>query len=240
MKTFAAIALSLCISGFASAASLEEDTNQYVQSFAVGKSFDVQTVESLAWKGISDPRLFDLIERRILDAASEGYTDKSRKNEVGLYLRALGFSGQPKYRQTLMQFYSDATYGRYAKTALEDLPNYQKWNPIISNRATFDPKNSDEANRILNMLNSDDFELKKIGSKRVYFSNKDDVLLETLVTQIKANYTNTDESRSDSIAWMLKALGSAKQPKYRPLLEEVAVSARDKTIVKHAKKALES
>ena len=220
------------------AASPEDDVNFYVKKFSQGQSFDLYTIESLGWKGISDPRVFDLIEQRANQFAADGANDSVIRKQVAWYIRALGFSGQFKYSSTIQQFMSDRSYRGYADDALEDLPSYEKWNPLISNRATFDPQYSDDVNRILNMLRSDDFGLKKIGAKRIYYQNKEPVLLDALADQIKVNYMDVDPKHSDTIAWMVKGLGSAKQPKYRELLQEVAWNARDKAVVRHAKNEL--
>jgi len=238
MKIFVAMLLALSLSATAAAASVEDDVGYYTKVFAEGGSFDAQAVKSLAWKGISDPRVFDLIEHHALAEAEQGHSDRHVRDEVGLYLRALGFSGQPKYLPTLQKFSTDKTYERYARDAMEELPEYQRWNPVIANRATFDPKYSDDVNRVLNMLHSDDFALKTLGAKRVYFQDKDPVLLDTLAEQIRATYTIND-ARSNTVAWMVKALGSAKQDKYRPLLQQVAAGATNRAVIRHADKALE-
>jgi len=240
MKKLLSLIAFLCLCNVAFAATMEEDVASYSQAFAEGKNISPATLESLAWKGISDPRVFDLIERRVLDRAEEGLTDRRIKNEVALYMRALGYSGQPKYIPTLERYRNEVAYEGYVRDALADLPKYQRWNPIISNRANFDSRYSDEVNRIRNMLMADDFDLKKIGAKRVYYQNKDEVLLEALAEQIRATYMSNDERNGDSIAWMVKALGSARQEKYRPLIEEVAANAPDNTIVRHARKALKN
>jgi hypothetical protein len=240
MKKLILLMAAFCLSGIAFAASVEDDVNFYSQAFAEGKSVDPALIESLAWKGVSDPRVFDPLERRIAQRAEEGHNDRRVKNEVALYMRALGFSGQAKYRPLLEQYKSDLDYGKYARDALAEQPNYQRWNPVISNRANFDPAYSDEVNRIRNMLLADDFDLKKLGAKRVYYENKDAVLLDVLAEQLRANYMTNEENKSDSVAWMAKALGSAHQAKYRPLIEEVATRASDNAIARHARKALKN
>jgi hypothetical protein len=240
MKTLIALVVALSLSGVASAASVEDDVNYYAKKFSADQSFDKEAVESLAWVGISDPRVFDQIEQQVIAKAEQGRIDRGVKNEVRLYLQALGFSGQDKYRPTLNRFAADSVYQRYAKNALEDLPDYKKWNAIISDRTAYNPAYSDEVNRVLLMLRSDDFELKKIGAKRIYFKNKDEVLLDTLAEQIRANYMIMGAPRNDAIAWLVKALGSAKQEKYRPVLEETMANSRDKKILKYARQALET
>lgn len=243
VKIFNAILLALFSTSIAHAASLEDDVNRYAQTFSGTQSVTAEVVESLEWMGIADPRVFDLIERRAIEAAEAGRYDRKTRNEVVLYLRALGFSGQSKYAATLQNFAPDLTYGRRAKNALEDMPYYQKWNPLISNRASFDAQYSDEVNRVLNMLHANDFLLKRLGAQRVYAENKDAILLSTLEAEIRASYMNmtneNDNGPIDAVAWMVKALGSAKQEQSRPLLQEVAVKAPNKKIRKYANAALE-
>ena len=45
---------------------------------------------------------------------------------------------------------------------------------------------------------------------------------------------------SDVFAWMVKALGNAKNPKYRPAIQEIAARSADQKVVRYAKKALEA
>lgn len=241
MKIFATLLFMLFAAGSAHAATVDEDVNRYVQIFDGSMSVPTETVESLAWMGLSDARLFDVIERRVLQDAEVSRNDRRKKNEIGLFIRGLGFSGNPKYLPTIRQFLLEGGYERDAKKAMADMQNYEKWNPVISRRASFDPQYSDEVNRILNMLHADDFMLKRIGAKRVYFRNKEDVLLNVLANEVRSNYTSNDSDGEiiDVIAWQVKALGSAKQEKYRPLLQEVAAQAKNSKIAKYASKGLE-
>lgn len=192
MKTFI-VFLTVCfLSASVHAVSLDDDVQRYAHLFADGESVQTELVVSLAWMGISDPRLFDVIERCVRDEAEQSRNDRNKKNEIAYLIRVLGFSGQTKYVSAVEQFSSDPVYARYAKNALEDMPNYQKWNPVISNHASFNPKYSDEVNRILNMRRAEDFLLKRMGAKRVHVSNKDAVLPDTLANEIRASYTRDD------------------------------------------------
>jgi hypothetical protein len=239
MRILILLLSAILFSGPVAAATAEEDVARYVQIFNGDTSAHQEAVESLAWMGISDPRVFDVIERRLLNEAQIYRNDRNEKNRVARYIRALGFSGQSKYISTIKQYLSDRVYERYANTALEDLSNYQKWNPIISNRATFDLQYSDDVNRILNMLRSDDPWLKRVAAKRIYFANQDEVLLDMLAKELKAAYVQNNSTYTDVTAWMVKALGNAKHPKYRPLIEEVLVRSTESKVVSYAKQALE-
>lgn len=240
MKSSLFLCAALLFSGVASASTYEQDVAQYTQIFN-SNTYNVEAIESLAWMGISDPAVFDPIAHHLTDDADRNaiLSGSHASDVLGHYVRALGFSGNAKYIPVLNSLTSDPKMGRYAKTALEDMASYQKWNPIISNRASFDARYSDDVNRVLNMLRSNDFSLKRIGAKRVYFANQDEVLLETLATEIEATYMKADASNEDQIAWMVKALGNAKHPKYKDFLEEIAQHATDKEVIKYAQRALE-
>lgn len=232
MRTIVAVLLSLLVSGFANAGSLEEDVQNLVKVFSGDKSAHVPAVRTLAWLGISDAQVYDIVEQRLKEDADPARGNRGEQDRVAHYIRALGFSGNPKYLPTLNSFQSDRTYARATRNALEEFPQYQKWNPVISNRATFDAKYSDEVNRIMNMFASEDVQLKGLGARRIYHGkHHDEVLLDRLAAEAKANYAKSaDAETNDAIAWMLKALGSARNPKYVALLEEAVRGASDRKI----------
>src|SRR6266850_6505698 len=232
---------SLIFSNFAAAASLEDDTQRYIQIFSGEKKLHSDAADTFSWMGLSDTRLFDIVEKRLLEDANASRDNRNERNRVARYIRSLGFSGQTKYEPTIKKFLGDAGYDRFARVALQDLPDYNKWNPIISNRSSFDPKFSDNVNRVANMLRSDDLLLLRVSAKRVYFESKEDVLLELLAQQLRANYARrdlNDRERADSVAWLAKALGSSRNDKYTPLLQEVAEKADARAVRGHAKEAL--
>jgi hypothetical protein len=239
MKILIAVLAALTVSNYARGATLEEDLARYVQIFNGDKNLHSDAADTFGWMGLSDPRLFDIIERRLLEEYQAARNDRQDKNRVARYIRALGFSGQTKYRPTLTKLLPDTIYQRFAAAALEDQPLYEKWNPIISNRASFDPKYSDDVNRVMNMLRSDDLMLKRVAAKRVFFANQDDMLLEMLAKDVRANYAITDPKLSDAVAWMVKALGNARKEQYKPLLQEVLAKAKDRGVARHAKLALD-
>ena len=232
---------SLIFSNFAAAVSVEDDVQRYIQIFSGAKHLHSDAADTFSWMGLSDTRLFDIVEKRLLEDADASRDNRNERNRVARYLRSLGFSGQTKYEPTIKKFLGDAGYDRFARVALQDLPDYNKWNPIISNRSSFDPKFSDDVNRVANMLRSDDLLLLCVGAKRVYFESKEDVLLELLAQQLRANYARTDlndRERGDSVAWLAKALGSSRNEKYTALLQEVAGKAPTPIVARHATEAL--
>ncbi len=239
MKKMFALLASFAFIGAAGAASLQDDADRYVQVFNGDKSSHSDAADTLAWMGLSDPRLFDAIERLVLADYQAARNDRHDRNRVARYVRALGFSGQAKYLPTLNKLLGDRAYERFARAALDDQPDYARWNPIISNRATFDSRYSDDVNRVRNMLMSNDLMLKRLAAKRVYFAHQDDVLLELLADSLRATYVNPPTAESDAVAWLVKALGNARKEKYLTLIEEVAAKTKDNRVARHARGALE-
>jgi len=223
------------------AETVEDEIARYQRVFNADRALHSPALDALAYVGVSDTRVFDRIEALLLEDANVFRGQRDEKNRVARYIRALGFSGQPKYVPTIQRFVDDKVYERYAKAALEDLPNYQRWNPIIANRASFDPKLSDDANRVMNMLKSNDLILKRIAAKRIYFAQTEPVLLQTLANDLRAVYptVNHGENPVDAVAWMVKAIGNAKQEAYRPLLQEVLNSAPSDKVRSYARRALD-
>jgi hypothetical protein len=225
--------LALCfLPGLAAAATLEDDVQGLIKVFSGEKSAHVPAVRTLAWMGVSDARVFDVVEQLLKSDADAARGNRIEQDRVAHYVRALGFSGNAKYMPVLQSYVGDRTYERAANNALRDFPSYQKWNAIISNRAGFDAKYSDDVNRVMNMLAAEDVQLKGLGARRIFHApHHDEVLLERLAQEAKANYARSaDPETSDAIAWMLKALGSARDPKYAALLEEAAKGAPDRKI----------
>ncbi|TMH45576.1 MAG: hypothetical protein E6H59_06100 [Betaproteobacteria bacterium] len=169
MRIVLALATSLIFSGFAAAASVEDDVQRYIQIFSGEKNLHNDAADTFSWMGLSDTRLFDIVERRLLEDADASRDNRNERNRVARYIRSLGFSGQTKYEPTIKKFLGDVGYNRFAQAALQDLPDYNKWNPIISNRSSFDPKFSDNVNRVANMLQRSDsvaWQAKALGSSK--------------------------------------------------------------------------
>ena len=224
------------------AATPDEDVAAYIARFQGPQDLHHKIAEDFQWVGLSDPRLFDLIEKKLLAEAESASGNSTDKNRVARYMRDLGYSGNAKYLPTLQLFTNNYTYSKYAKEAINDLPIRQKWNPIITNRANFDPAHSDEVNRVANMLRADDMELNALGAKRIYFSLYENAYLVDLLSQkVKANFMvaqNASYETAQAVAWMVKGLGSSRDEKYHNFILEISNSGTNSTVTRHAKTAL--
>ena len=171
--------------------------------------------EKLAYLGHSDPRIFDVIEKQLLDS----YLSLSDDYEIdwaSWLAKALGFSGNQKYGTTLRRlesFAPDEKLRKYAGIAQRYTYKYKTFNPIIMN---FDNDKSEETIssemnllplsllRYQNMLNSDMPELHKLAAKRIYFEGITDNRITRLVLfRIVNPAPRTDK---DTKKWLKKSL----------------------------------
>lgn len=224
-----ALILSLCVAASASGKTIEEDLQYYIGLLGeLNPRTQATEFEALSGMGLSDPRLFDAVEKRLL-ADCEGVREiREDRARVAWYFRALGFSGQEKYQPTLSRFTEDKTYRNYALSALRDMPQYAKWNPVISDRSKFDPKLNDDANRIMNMLRSDDHFLQRVGAKRAFLTHeREPAVAGLLAEQLAASYKTAKDSDSvETAGWLLNALDRGSEGR-NALIREISV---DKTV----------
>lgn len=202
-----------------------------------------KTIESLAWAGISDPRIFDLLEKDLLD----NYQTADSKNLIDVLswtAKGLAFSGNEKYRSTLSGVASGAKHKKlrkYAEQSLAELDSYKKWNPVInSNHDNINAEYPSDKQRFKNMLQSGDYELIRIAAKRIHYEgNYDQDLLDIAAKVLEENYKNASDALSvDTVAWLLKAIAGSAEPTYKPLIVSVRDTTGNKRIRKYANKYL--
>jgi hypothetical protein len=237
---FATVFAGLAIG--ASAATPEDDLQRYIAVFEDDLGNHDKAVDDLAWKGISDTRLFDIIEDRLHeDAQTARRRNKRDRNHVARMIKALGFSGQSKYEPSISRYASDRAYRSHAERALSNLRLYAKWNPVIADRSTWEPAYSDDVNRVRNMLSSNDIGLQTLGAKRVHFGHPAEPVLLDLVSQrlLECYKTVADAEGVEAAGWMVNGLGKAGDQKYRVVLKEVADGAASDKLRSRAAKALD-
>ncbi|HHM06014.1 MAG TPA: hypothetical protein ENJ19_09790 [Gammaproteobacteria bacterium] len=226
---------------FATAEDVEAEIQHYIDVFRHG-GFDArhEAMGELKWSGISDPRVYDIIEAALL----KNFTDTRPRHvdENAWYAKTLAISGLEKYRATLQKIHDETNSSKLKKHvawALARINDYARWNPVIARGLAEAPPGGLAAARVRNLLNSDIPELIRAGGKRVYFAhNADDALLELTKDTLLKHYRSvgTDRVDVDALAWLCKALAKSGQPQYKSVLEEVAENTTSKKLAKYAKK----
>jgi hypothetical protein len=236
--------LIFCILVSFTASGASDGLDEYIQIFTDGNAQQqTQASKDLAWAGLSDPRLFDLIENLLLEKYLT-VENKYAVDDTAWLAKALAYSGQDQYRATLQTVASDSPQKkikRHAENSLVQLDNYARWNPIISDASLWNSSKSDEISRYANMLTSGDLELQRIGAKRVHNTHSYDAyLLDILDTEIREKYleANNDSLFIDTVAWMGKALSGSRVVGYMPTIVEVSENAGNAKLAKYATKYL--
>lgn len=241
MKILLSVLLWMFLCEFSMASILDNRVHEYIDIFENGTvSEQKEACNSLRYAGLSDTRLFDVIEKKVI----ESYKTTSEER-ISWLIIALGFSGQEKYENTLkriINLYSvNSTYQKHAADSLKHIDWYIEWNEIISDESKFNPKETDEVNRFVNMLRSDDYLLIRIAAKRIHYQHLyPEYLLDVLQETIRNYYNDPvyDTYQPDAVAWMLKALAGSRNRKYIPVIIEVIENAKNGKIVSHAEKYL--
>lgn len=226
---------------FGGSQALEDEIKHYITIFE-GDSSQLQreAIDELSWKGISDPRIYDLMATQLL----RGYGEKDRAivEQMSWLVKGMAVSGLEKYRQALEKVAADAPsrkLKKHANTALQRLVNYQRWNPIIIQGVEDVVEGDIEQRRVLNMLQASEGALIRLGGKRIYSKYWDDEqLLEVAKDKLLQDYrvSDLDATHVDALAWLCRALGKSGKSDYKAVLEEVAANSDYRKITKYAKK----
>ena len=228
----------------AGAADRSSEINKYVKIFN-GSSVvsQKQACKAFEWAGLSDSRIFDLVEKHLL----ENYTNvsKERSDYIAWLAKGLAYSGQAKYRATLEKVASEAGHKgvrRHAQKSLAVLEKYQAWNPTIASTKNYNKNVSPELNRFANMLRSRDLGLQTMATKRINYQKlyNNEFILNVLNAEVKHAYPMNEKSKLfvNTVAYMTKMLAASGKSKYRSTVEMVAQDAANAKLRKHANKYL--
>jgi len=223
---------------------LQTEISNYREAFS-GELFEVKfnAMQNLTWSGISDPAVFDPVEAELLrDYASPS---PGRTGELSHLAKALGLSGNDKYRATLETVARDTKayrLAKYSREALTMLDQHAAWNPVIL--AGVDqpgPWRLDEL-RTYNLLMAEDPELIRVGAKNVYARYLHHRrLLEVTLQSLQHNQARDldNDVQVDAVNWLMKALANSGDMHYHPALLQIAAESQDRSIASHARRYAE-
>jgi hypothetical protein len=200
---------------FANQADLDAEKAMYAQVFNGG---DLETMKSkarnLEWSGLDDAQVFDPLEKQIL--ANMNVSDKAGLDATAWMIRGLASSGNSKYLPTLNKVLETGSkkLQRHAKNAIEELPKFATRNPVISKDLDKSGAGRVGEQRVLNLLNSDNPELKYAGVERAYdFYSKgaaaDKEVMGKVQSLLLAGYKSEAKDRAElkALVLMCKTLG---------------------------------
>lgn len=222
-------------------AELQREIADYRAAFS-GTPFEIKrrAIEDLTWSGISAPEVYDPVEAELLRDYASPSSD--RAGELSHLAKALGLSGNEKYRATLETVAGETKayrLAKYSREALTMLDQHAAWNPVIL--AGIDqpgPWRLDEL-RTRNLLLADDPELIRAGARNVYtryLAHR--ALLDVTLQSLERNINRNLDQRVqvDAVNWLMKALANSGDMHYHPALLRLSDAARDKSIASNARR----
>lgn len=222
------------------------ETDKYIEMIG-SASFKtrVDAAKLITRSGNTDPRLYSFINEKLLNEYNINSTNPDHVDEMSWMCKALAASGSANYAPTLekiIQTASSDKLQRYAKQSLDLIPENAKKNKSMNNTENIDPNLSPEINKYINMLQSDNAELKRDAAKSIHrghFSEKAlfDVLNKALLKDYKLTSSN-DPKLTDALSWMCKALATSGMPEYKQTLEEIIKNTSDLKLKKYAEQSL--
>lgn len=195
--------------------------------------------------GITDPKLYDVVRNQLVSRYKEKTSDMSHTDEMAWLCKALAASGMEQYKPAFNEVIENTTspkLKKYARESLGMLAEHAEKNKIINDMSGADPSLSAEENRLVNMLRSDYFGLKRDAAKTIFrgqYKAKGlyQALNDVLLNQYK-RVEFSDHLGIDTLAWMCKALGSSGMPEYKTTLQEIYESTSSVKLKSHVKKAM--
>ncbi len=202
----------------------------------------IEMLQRLQWSGLSDPRLYDPIEQRLLDQYLE---DNLNKPDIGLLShlsRALGYSGNKKYIATLSEVENNSAQKKirkHARKAQIQLTRFEAWNRLIAD-SDYPVEGKDvEIAMYMKMMNTDDPQVQRLSARAIFHQRlQDSDLLALVAKKVEGSFLDPALSgdAQDAVAWMCKAIGQSGTPEYSDLLSRVVAETPHKKIRKHASK----
>lgn len=234
------LAAALLQVGSAHAQNSEADVRRYQEIFtSKGRSAQLQAAEQLEMAGLSDPRIFDAIEKNLL-AVYQVMPTRDDVNYASWLCKALAASGEDKYRATLQEVASNGGHRnlkKHAQNSLDQLETYKKWNRIIGDQSQAQAAGSADNNRYANMLRSNERGLQRLAARHLIESRSQNDYLLGLTQQAVQRDLSIDlrgKEDIDAVAYMLKALAVSGKPQYRATVEQAETQAASAKIRKYA------
>lgn len=215
---------------------------QYIEIFS-GQNEVAQrrAIESLVLSGFTDPEIFDLVSAR-LDESLPYATDRDGVDESAWLMRALSYSGNPKYLEQLQKIQAGDHHRKvrgHAKKAIAELKNFKIWNKTLLDSSKYTEGQTQRNNILATALKSKDLDLihravRFMASER----NRDPFLMNIIAAELEnPRLLSKHGDAQDTYAWLVKVLASSGEEQYKPLVKKMTLSEYSK-VAKHAKKAL--
>lgn len=192
----------------------------------------------LLWAGISDERVFDPIVEKIQS------NKQLNKKYAETYIRALIYSGNPKYLKFLDDVSKDITYSRTIRKLANNyklqFKTYESISQLMNDTATT-TKEEFWAKRYEKGLRVSDSVRMRWAARDLYLRGSNEHSYDVAKKFLEENYKNkTDDSYLiDTMSFLCKTLGLSRNDKYKDILIEVANKTPNKKLAKYAERSVQ-
>jgi len=210
---------------------------------STSRSERIDTAKRITQAGLVDSALYEKVAA-LLQAGYGTALEDNPVDEMAWLCKALAASGDTRYQPLLEEVAAQAPspkLQKYARQSIDAFAGYQERSQVLNATEGWNAALSDKENRLVNMLNSTNSELKRDAAKTVV---RDSPVSEAVYDAAAAALTGMLEAGAldnlsvDTMAWLCKALGASGNAKYVAPLERVAASD-NKKLSKFASGALQ-
>jgi|GEM_PF-2328698 len=205
----------------------------------------VKAAKIISRSGLSDEALYQKIAAMLKNnyAAS---TSSSHVDEMSWLCKALAASGDPGYRPLLDEIAGNAKSSKlqnYAKQSAGMINEYARRSEILNTQENWDDSLSTEDNRLVNMLKSQNINLRRDAAKVLVRNPGSDIkVYDAAADALKhmADNFRGDNLYVDTMAWLCKALAASGDRKFIGTLKQVKESTSNTKVQSFAGQALKA
>ena len=229
------------------ASNRQEEVNQHIATLTSASiTAKINTAKVISRSGFTNQKLFDVIQTELLRKylTTENSTDV---DYISWLCKALASSGMDQYKSTLQKVAETAKQRKichYASESLQLLDEYAIRAQIISSNKNTKEGRDPEVARLMNMLQSENLNLKRDAAKLITRNSYQDIdLFKVLNKEIREGLnTSNDKSYIDTMAWLCKALACSTDPtsrkRFTRTLRKVVRNSDNQKLVKYARQSL--
>jgi hypothetical protein len=190
------------------------------------RSERIATAKNITKAGLVDPALYEKVAA-LLQAGYGTAPDGDPVDEMAWLCKALAASGDTKYQALLEEVAAQAPSAKlqkYARQSIDSFAEYRERSQVLNATEGWNAALDAEENRLVNMLGSENHELKRDAAKTIV---RDSPVAEAVYDAAAAALTGMLENGTqdslavDTMAWLCKALGASGNAKYVAPLEQV-------------------
>ena len=247
MKNWMVLSVFLWIAA-APAVFAQADRSEEVAALLKGlhsksSSQRINSAKLITRAGLVDAELYQKVAELLQVHYAESL-DSNHVDEMSWLCKALAASGDSQYKEVLTEVATRSQSQKlqhYAKQSLSLIQEYAQRSQILNAADAWDPALSDEENRQLNMLNSDNISLKRDAAKMIIRGTQvHPKVYDAVAAQLTQMLEKKDQDSQtvDTLAWFCKTLGASGNQQYVGVLKQVGGKTQSIKLQEYSSRAI--